>query len=119
MARCRGRSEKGRFDRRWEIRRIGQAKWSAPDAGIGIPVAGRFGERVRFLRTQQCAKSQCSELYPVIPGMAHRGPWFAGFGVSVCSGGVCWDVPSVGMSRVLRHLMESLILAQDERWRRA
>ena len=64
--------------------------------------------RVRSLRTQQRAESQCQ----VIPR------------ARVCSGlGFLWliDIKSANswFSAVIKSSTESLILAQDERWRRA
>jgi hypothetical protein len=81
---------------------------------------------VRFLRTQQCAKSQC---LLVLDQMAGWVPfpgfvwllWFWIFLASMILAGIClfqvWRLLLVGGCRVT--LTESLILAQDERWRRA
>ena len=66
--------------------------------------------RVRSLRTQQRAESQCQ----VIPrAAALRGSWL----------GFLWliDIESASsrFSAAIKSSTESLILAQDERWRRA
>ena len=85
---------------------------------------------VRFLRTQQRAKSQCTCITP----SAGAGPVTAWFLVCGCQDRLegrvfrfeglllvsvaCW----LGFARLVvayRHSTESLILAQDERWRRA
>jgi hypothetical protein len=64
--------------------------------------------RVRSLRTQQRAESQCQ----VLP-RARVLPWF----------GFLWliDIESASsrFSALIKSSTESLILAQDERWRRA
>ncbi|WP_344188365.1 hypothetical protein, partial [Acrocarpospora corrugata] len=59
--------------------------------------------KIRFLRTQQCAKSQCMMHNPVIID------------------GFLWlnIYVSAGDQVSPKHILESLILAQDERWRRA
>jgi hypothetical protein len=64
---------------------------------------------VRSLRTQQRAESQCQ----VIPRAAVCGSWL----------GFLWliDIESASsrFSALIKSSTESLILAQDERWRRA
>src|SRR4051812_41286249 len=70
---------------------------------------GRGFVRVRSLRTQQRAESQCQ----VIPRAGSSGSWL----------GFLWliDIESVSsrFSALIKSSTESLILAQDERWRRA
>jgi hypothetical protein len=81
---------------------------------------------IRSLRTQQRAKSQCIKHIPpsmgwpsFFGGSRHHGDMprslrFCG----VLSGMVC--IPcGVSLRFVYMHSTESLILAQDERWRRA
>jgi hypothetical protein len=75
---------------------------------------------VRFLRTQQCDKSQCL----LVLDQAALFSGLFGFGF-LWQDDSCWDL-SVQVWRLLCFwggcrlaLTESLILAQDERWRRA
>ena len=94
-------------------------KTNAPDDG---PAGLTEGVRVRFLRTQQCVKSQCMMHNPVHPTrwvgdgflwLIHP-PCFLRHLRRTDDG---W-VLSAGVN-FFRHCLESLILAQDERWRRA
>src|SRR6478609_8484563 len=66
--------------------------------------------RVRSLRTQQRAESQCQVITPC---RGSSGSWW----------GFLWliDIESANsrFSAVIKSSTESLILAQDERWRRA
>jgi hypothetical protein len=99
----------------------------------GLPRRG-FRKRipmvcVRFLRTQQCAKSQClfgprPDGCPADPCMG-VGWWLSGFGflwqVMILAGILSVQVwqSLLRRSGCRLALTESLILAQDERWRRA
>jgi hypothetical protein len=68
------------------------------------PLVGWYLLRVRSLRTQQRAESQC--LY-------FDSPFVGFFGLIVIESVSSWFSPGFDSST------ESLILAQDERWRRA
>ena len=74
---------------------------------------------VCFLRTQQCAKSQCIKRCTTPVGIGFRIGSAEIISEEIAHGWVA------GFRRVFRglagvsHSTESLILAQDERWRRA
>ena len=102
--------------RRADLRvcRTGTCLWRFTETGVVLDIQpgtkpGRVEcLRVRSLRTQQRAESQCQ----VIPR------------ARACSGlGFLWliDIASVSsrFSAAIKSSTESLILAQDERWRRA
>ena len=83
---------------------------------------------VRSLRTQQRAKSQCTCTNPVIGSVRQRsGPQTDAKIVSMARQPEETSLMSASARAVFgtssrfayRHSMESLILAQDERWRRA
>ena len=83
----------------------------------------------RTLRTEQCAKSQC--VYPVDLGRCgspclparrsyETAPQEGRSGCAARGGRLSNNEPETGLhGRVQRFSTESLILAQDERWRRA
>ena len=85
---------------------------------------------VRSLRTQQRAKSQCTCTYPVKGGLAGDGLVSETDAKIVSMAGLASRTRHLHVSSphgrssdrpavAYRHSMESLILAQDERWRRA
>ena len=96
---------------------------SPPDAGpletgvvLDIQPARKPGRaellRVRSLRTQQRAESQC-QVIPRVPAVL----WMVGAGIPLVDG--YRECQLAVLSRRLNSSTESLILAQDERWRRA
>ena len=79
---------------------------------------------VRFLRTQQCAKSQCLLVLDQMAGQVPSGVCLVVLVLdSFGKYDSCRDLSVSGLATISDGcrltLTESLILAQDERWRRA
>jgi hypothetical protein len=84
--------------------------------------------RVRSLRTQQRAKSQCTCTNPVMGPVGNDQARTTDAKIVFMARQPCrhlscqhpaWPVFGTCLRLAYRHSMESLILAQDERWRRA